>query len=125
MNILKFGSVNLPTPDSMTYKEADLQSEGYRDEAGFMHKVTVRWGVRSLKVKWERPLTNAELTLIRNAVKTPSNRQEYQTVTYYCDTTGDSGTMIAYTADLDYNLSRVISNSDARWTGLSLSIIEQ
>lgn len=121
MNVLKVDGVVLPTPTSMTYKEADLQVEGYRDAAGYLHKTTARWGVRTVKVKWERNLSNAEITLIRNAVK----GKEYATVNYYSDTNGESGTMTAYTGDMDYELVRATTNSDGRWTGLALSFIEQ
>ena len=121
MNVLKVNGVALPTPTGMDYKEADLQTEGYRDAAGLLHKTTVRYGVRTIKAKWERQLTNAELTSMRNLIK----GTEYITVSYYSDTLGESGTMTAYTGDMDYQLIRAISNSTAFWSGLTLSFIEQ
>ena len=121
MEVLKVDNITLPTPTSMDYKEADLQIEGYRDAAGIMHKTTVRWGVRTIKVKWEHFLTNSELQAMRSAIK----GKEYITVNYYSDTAGASGTMTAYTGDMDYKLVRASNNANGVWTGLSLSFIEQ
>ena len=122
MNILRVNGVTLPTPSKMEYKEADLQLDGYRDELGYIHKTTVRWGVRSIHTEWERNLTNYELTTIRNAVR----GQEYITVEYYMDNGTHTGTMTAYSgADMDYELIRVESDSSAIWHSLTLDFIEQ
>ena len=121
MEVLKVDNVTLPTPTSMEYKEADLQIEGYRDSAGYLHKTTVRWGVRTIKVKWEYFLTNAQLTAMRTAIK----GKEYITVNYYSDSAGASGTMTAYTGDMDYKLVKATTNSNGKWTGLAISFIEQ
>ena len=121
MEILRVDGVVLPTPTNMEYKEADLQWDGYRDAAGVIHKTTVRWGVRSIKVKWERHLTNEEL----NAIRTATAHKEYMTVNYYSDTEGVNGTMTAYTGDFDFQLVRATSANDARWSNVSLDFIEQ
>lgn len=121
MEILKVDGVTLPTPTSMEYKEADLQWDGYRDAAGYLHKTTVRWRVRSIKCKWEQNLNNADITLMRNAI----NGKEYFTLTYYSDTAGASGTMTAYAGDMDYQLVRATSNADAKWSDVTLDFIEQ
>lgn len=121
MEILKVDGVTLPTPTSMDYQEADLQWDGYRDAAGYMHKTTVRWKVRTLKVKWEQQLTNADITLIRNAI----NEKEYMTVTYYSDTAGSEGTMTAYTGDMTYKLVRATTDTNGRWSGFAVDFIEQ
>ena len=122
MNLLIVDGVALPTPDEMKYKEADLQSEGYRDELGFMHKTTVRWGVRSINVKWKRILSDADLTLIRNAVR----GQEYRTVQYFTDIGNHSGTMTAYCgADMDFELYSVDGGGHGGWKDVTIDIIEQ
>ena len=121
MEVLKVDGVTFPTPTEMQYKEADLQWDGYRDAAGYMHKTTVRWKVRSIKVKWDRHLSNSEITLMRDAI----NNKEYMTVTYYSDTAGSSGSMTAYTGDLDYQLVRATTDSDGKWSDVTLSFIEQ
>ncbi len=119
MDVLKVDGTELPTPTSMEYKEADLQSEGYRDSAGLMHKTTVRWGVRTIKVKWDRRLSSSELRDMRALIK----GKEYITLTYYSDALGMSGTMTAYTGDMDYQLVR--ATNSGIWWGLALSFIEQ
>lgn len=122
MNIITINNITLPTPTGMEYKEADLQADGYRDEAGVMHKVTVRYGVRTIKATWDYGLTDSQLALIRNTVK----GSEYVTMKYFCDGTNNSGTMTVYTGDMDYKLSRIVNNpNDRRWKGLTLSFIEQ
>ena len=121
MEALTIDGVALPAPTSMEYKEADLQWDGYRDAAGYLHKTTVRWRVRSIKCKWERNLDNEDITLMRTAI----NGKEYFTLTYYSDTAGESGTMTAYAGDLDYQLVKAISNSEAKWSDITLDFIEQ
>lgn len=122
MNLLVVDGVALPTPDEMTYKEADLQWDGYRDELGYMHKTTVRWGVRSINVKWNRSLSDSDITLIRNAVR----GQEYRTVQYFTDVGNHSGTMTAYFgADMDFKLVSVDKNDKGTWKELVIDIIEQ
>lgn len=121
MEVLRVDGVVLPSPTSMEYKEADLQWDGYRDAAGVMHKTTVRWGVRTVKVKWERHLSNSDISTIRNA----TGEKEYMTVNYYSDTAGESGTMTAYVGDFDYTLVQARSNSDASWKDVTLDFIEQ
>ena len=127
MNIITIDNIDLPTPTEMEYKEADLQADGYRDEAGVMHKVTVRWGVRTIKATWAYGLTDAQLALMRNAIKgTNGNHKEYVTMKYFCDGTNNSGTMTVYTGDMDYKLSRIVNSpSDRRWKNLTISFIEQ
>lgn len=121
MNVLKFDGVALPTPEKLKYKEADLQWEGYRDEAGLLHKTTVRWGVVSLTPEWERPLSSAELTLIRNAIK----GKEYRTLEYYVDDLNIGGTITVYTGDLDYELKKIIDANHAKWAGVTFTIVER
>ena len=121
-NVLIVDNFTLPTPDKMEYKEADLQWSGWRDAAGFLHKTTVRYGVRTIKVTYERTLYNEDITLIRNALTGPG--KEYLTVTYYCDDAQEGGTMTAYVSDRDYALVRVME-SNAKWTGLTFTLIER
>lgn len=121
MNILVVDGVTLPTPTVMEYKEADLQSEGYRDEAGYIHKTTVRWGVRSLHVEWGNHLTNEQLSTIRYATR----GRESILVNYYADAGMHSGTMVAYCgADMDYKLVRVEDSGKALWKDVTLDLIE-
>ena len=79
-NVLIVDNFTLPTPDKMEYKEADLQWSGWRDAAGFLHKTTVRYGVRTIKVTYERTLYNEDITLIRNALTGPAERGDADTV---------------------------------------------
>lgn len=121
MEILRVDGVALPTPSEMEYKEADLQWDGYRDAAGVIHKTTVRWGVRSIKVKWSRHLSNEEL----NTIRTATAQKEFMTVNYFSDTLGEAGTMTAYTGDFDFKLVRATSAIDAKWSDVSIDFIEQ
>ena len=120
MNVLQIDGVTLPTPDrDMGYGEFDLQSEAYRDELGYTHKTTVRWGVKKLSPTWSF-LTNAELSAIRSALK----GKEYVTVTYYSDTDGSNGQFTAYSGDLEYQVSRILSANKAIYKGVKIDIIE-
>ena len=120
MDILKVNGVALPTPDAgMKYGEYDLQSEAYRDELGYPHKTTVRWGVRKLFPKW-KTLTKAQITMIRNLCK----GSETVTITYYSDQAGSGGTFTAYTGDMEYNLLRAINENKAIYSDFTMNIIE-
>lgn len=121
MDSIKIDGVSLPYPDGgMKYGEYDLQGEGYRDELGFTHKTTVRWGVRKLFPTWKH-ITKAQLTSIRTACK----GKEYVTVTYYSDQAGSSGTFEAYTGDFEYQLKRIMSESEAIYENVTMNIVER
>ena len=122
MNLLIVDGVTLPTPDKMQYDTADLQSEGYRDELGVLHKTTIRWDVRTLKVSWSRGLSNEELLIIDNATK----QKEYMTVQYFTESGNHSGVMTAYRgANRSKELYRVEDSGKALWKGYSIDLIEQ
>jgi hypothetical protein len=113
--------VKLPTPSiKPKYTEQDLQSSNTtRDLVGYLHKETIRWGVRKVELEWAY-LTNEQMNLIRSATK----GKEYFTFQYYSTSAGISGSFTAYTGDFTYSLYS-LRKGVGEWTDVSLSFIEQ
>lgn len=119
MSLFKIDGVALPTIPigNVKYTENDLQSVGYRDEAGFLHKITVRYGVRKLEVKWNM-LTDEEVSLIRSLTK----GKEFFRLEYFSD--NNNGVIEkAYAGDPSYSLYNV-RNGKGMWKDYSISFIE-
>ena len=94
------GEYTLPTPKfELKYTEEDLQLEAWRDEAGKLHKVQARTGLRRVDLEWPY-LTDEQLSYIRTALKT----SEYFRFIYYNSDDGMGGEMDeAYSGNLTYN----------------------
>ena len=116
------GTHTLPTPGiDVQYTEQDLQQYGKRDDAGTLHKKTVRWGLRRLDLHWP-VLTSAEMTAIRTAVK----GKEYFSFQYLSDSAGVSGVIPeAYSGDFTYKLYTANDPTAPVWRDVSLAIIER
>lgn len=115
MNVLVVDGTVLPTPDSMTFKEADQHVNAYRDDTGHLHKTTVRFQTRTMKCSWSS-LKQEQLELLRKYAK---GKEEFS-VTYY---EGGYKQMTAYTGDLDYESSRIYRGK-TRYKGVTLDFIE-
>lgn len=116
------GTALPPLPrNNVNYSENDLQGNAYRDAYGFMHKKTVRWGVRKFELKWNR-MTDAQLSLLRSLTK----GKEYFAVDYYSDKAGGLGHINeAYSGDtLKYTLDKGATNQYV-WKDVTISLIER
>lgn len=111
--------VLLPEPGiNVDYSESDVQEYANRDEGGFMHKKTVRFGVRKITLKWP-VLTSDEINTIKSATK----GKESFTFQYYDAAKKLEGTMEAYTGDLKYTLYS-LAGGEPMWINASMSFIE-
>lgn len=113
--------IELPTPKiNPKYTEEDLQLEAWRDEAGYLHKIQVRTGLRKVELEWPY-LTNEQLGVVRRAVK----GSEYFTFRYYSDSAGINGYMSeAYSGDITYELY-TLRYGHGEWVNVKVSIIER
>ena len=113
--------IELPTPKiNPKYTEEDLQLEAWRDEAGYLHKIQVRTGLRKVELEWPY-LTDEQLGVVRRAVK----GSEYVTCRYYSDSAGINGYMSeAYSGDITYELY-TLRYGHGEWVNVKVSIIER
>lgn len=124
MELLKVKGIELPTPakDGIQYTEQDLSQNDYRDGKGYLHKKTVRWGVRRLDVSWDN-LSSEEIRLIRSLTK----GNEYFTLEYYSDALDHKGVINeCYSSDYKYTLRTVTKNGkSARYSSVTLAFVER
>ena len=122
MNYFKVDGMGLPPVPvgNVSYQENDLQSVGYRDELGFLHKTTVRYGVRKFELKWNT-LSDKEMNQLRTLLK----GKEYFRFEYICANETHTGVIdMAYAGDISYSLYNYIKGI-AIWKDIKVSIIER
>jgi hypothetical protein len=111
----------LPVPKyQINYQEEDLQLEAWRDEAGYLHKVEARRGLRRVDLEWPY-LSDDELSLVRTALKS----SEYFRFIYYNSQSGTGGVMQeAYSGNLTYTLYS-LRNGEGEWIDVKIAVIER
>ena len=111
----------LPMPKyKIGYTKQDLQLEAWRDEAGYLHKVEARRGLRRVDLEWPY-LTDTEMNTIQTALKS----SEYFKFTYYDYTVGSTAEMSeAYSGDITYTLYS-LRNGVGEWVDVKVAIIER
>ena len=111
----------LPMPKyKINYTKQDLQLEAWRDEAGYLHKVEARRGLRRVDLEWSY-LNDTEMNTIQTALKSA----EYFKFKYYDYVSGSNAEMAeAYSGDITYTLYS-LRNGVGEWVDVKVAIIER
>jgi hypothetical protein len=121
-SLFQIDGVDMPAPDSgIPYTSSNLQSSGYRDTLGILHKTTVRYDTKKVELNWGR-LHAAEVKKIYDAIY----GKEWFVFRFYNPLVLGMSTCTVYNGDLTFNVETIIGNGeDAICTEIKLSCIQQ